>query len=313
VVGDSITEARQVPMEETFTARLERGLAACPDYAGRRVEVLNFGVPGYGTAQELLLLERVWAFEPDLVLLVFFARNDLFNNVRRLNTSSPGDPPYFTLEGGELTLDNSFLAQPEFDPFRLRIKAAFDAIAPKSRVLLLLYQWRVTRNRRRGREAPAQRSREAGPDVPEDYWTFWFYQPPQHPAMLEAWAVTEALLKRFADEVSSHRAELAVATAPAGEQVSPDAGVRERLAREHGVEDFDYADRRVAEIARRAGAQAFVLAPEMRDFAESGQVYLNGFENTAMGEGHYNAAGHKVVARLLGEALCPGLAGAPGQ
>src|SRR6516165_10189675 len=48
VLGDSFTEAMQVPYEETFCAVIERALAPCP-LRGRRGQVLDFGVSGYGT------------------------------------------------------------------------------------------------------------------------------------------------------------------------------------------------------------------------------------------------------------------------
>ncbi len=62
VLGDSFTEAVQVAEDKTFSAVLERELGHCPGLANVRAEVLNFGVAGYGTAQELLTLrEKVWA------------------------------------------------------------------------------------------------------------------------------------------------------------------------------------------------------------------------------------------------------------
>src|SRR5438105_14538591 len=51
IIGDSFAEALQVPLEETFWHLLEGELAACPALAGRQIEVLNFGVSSYGTAQ----------------------------------------------------------------------------------------------------------------------------------------------------------------------------------------------------------------------------------------------------------------------
>jgi len=67
VLGDSFTEALQVAAEETFWAVLERALQSCPAYAGRAVEVINFGVGGYGTAQELLTWrEQASRYAPDL-------------------------------------------------------------------------------------------------------------------------------------------------------------------------------------------------------------------------------------------------------
>src|SRR6267154_1898539 len=61
VLGDSFTEAMHVPMEQTFCSVLERKLQECNAFPGKKVEVINFGVSGYGTGQELLTLQqRVW-------------------------------------------------------------------------------------------------------------------------------------------------------------------------------------------------------------------------------------------------------------
>jgi len=65
VLGDSETFCEGLPEERSFTGALERHLS----HLGR-VEVLNFGVPGYDTAQELRLLERkVSAYEPSVLVL----------------------------------------------------------------------------------------------------------------------------------------------------------------------------------------------------------------------------------------------------
>lgn len=66
VMGDSIAAAIALPHEERFATRIERRLTE----SGRAVEVLNFGVDGYDTLQEAVLLETVAArFGPDLVLV----------------------------------------------------------------------------------------------------------------------------------------------------------------------------------------------------------------------------------------------------
>jgi len=77
-LGDSFTAGYEVEQQETFASVLERGLAS----RGYRVEVLNAGVSGFSTAEELLYLEReLWRYQPDVVVLSFFA-NDLADNVR---------------------------------------------------------------------------------------------------------------------------------------------------------------------------------------------------------------------------------------
>src|SRR6266852_1417876 len=58
VLGDSFAEAMHVPMEQTFWSLIERKLEECHAYRGKHVEVMNFGVSGYGTAQELMTLRQ---------------------------------------------------------------------------------------------------------------------------------------------------------------------------------------------------------------------------------------------------------------
>ena len=66
VIGDSYAEALQVDLDKTFWSVLERKLAERWPAIGQRVEVLNFGVSGYGTAQELEMLRHyVWDYQPD--------------------------------------------------------------------------------------------------------------------------------------------------------------------------------------------------------------------------------------------------------
>jgi len=72
VLGDAYAEAMQVPMESTYWAQLPGLLGSCGFQQGKRIEVLNFGVRDYGTAQIYLTLERTAIrYAPDLVLLQF--------------------------------------------------------------------------------------------------------------------------------------------------------------------------------------------------------------------------------------------------
>jgi lysophospholipase L1-like esterase len=73
-IGDSISFGMGVPRDQVFLKRAEQELAG---RGGRRVEVINFGVPGYNTAMEDAEIEEVAAgWDPDLVVLQFCA-NDL--------------------------------------------------------------------------------------------------------------------------------------------------------------------------------------------------------------------------------------------
>jgi len=58
VIGDSSAEALQVPVEERFWKITENDLQTCAASTGKKIEVINFGVSGYGTAQELITLRQ---------------------------------------------------------------------------------------------------------------------------------------------------------------------------------------------------------------------------------------------------------------
>src|SRR3989344_2278016 len=73
VVGDSFIEGLQVPLEVTSTKILQRMLID----ANEKVQVINFGVSGFGLDQKYLYIKnRVLKYHPDIVVL-FLASNDL--------------------------------------------------------------------------------------------------------------------------------------------------------------------------------------------------------------------------------------------
>ena len=77
VLGDSIAFGYWVSDEQGFARQLETLLERRAGPAGGRVEVLNFGVPGYNLEQEIEALRaKALAFSPDLVV-VLFCLNDL--------------------------------------------------------------------------------------------------------------------------------------------------------------------------------------------------------------------------------------------
>lgn len=111
--SDRAFAAGQVPLEATFWAHLERELNACRPFGQKRVEVINFGVSGYGTAQQLLTLRhRAGDYSPDMVLLASFPGNDVRNNSRALEPEKLR--PFFVIRDGQLVLDDSFLVDPAY-------------------------------------------------------------------------------------------------------------------------------------------------------------------------------------------------------
>jgi len=103
LVGDSHTFGWTVSNEHVWGAVLER--EHLPGW-----EVLNFGVPGYGTDQALLAYETLGArYEPDIVVLGFFVR-DFFRNLR--NFHSYLKPRFELGADGRLRLEPGTLVPP---------------------------------------------------------------------------------------------------------------------------------------------------------------------------------------------------------
>jgi hypothetical protein len=113
-IGDSFTEALQVqPQTHDYCSVVEHTLPVCLALHGRKVEVLNFGVYGFGTAQELnMLRRRVLQWAPDMVVLQFYL-NDLDDNTRATDVAGSWGPrPYFALQNGDLVEDDMFRSSP---------------------------------------------------------------------------------------------------------------------------------------------------------------------------------------------------------
>ncbi len=73
-IGDSYTFGVRVNFEDIYLTRLERMLNE--RYPSRHYEVINMGVPGYGTMEELRLLRKKGLlYQPDLVI-VGYVLND---------------------------------------------------------------------------------------------------------------------------------------------------------------------------------------------------------------------------------------------
>jgi hypothetical protein len=295
VLGDSMTEALQVPRRDTFVEVAERELAACPDLppGTRSVEVLNFGVSGYGTAQELLTLRHAaLAWQPDVVVLAFYAGNDVRNNERRLEGGNRR--PYYLLDdAGELHLDDSFRQRLGF---RLRsAPGAGLAYSLARHVRLLQLAAAIWSRLRQGPSGPPPGELHPGDDDA-------VYVPPAGPddPWESAWRVSEALVRRTAAESRAAGARFLLLSLSTGAQVHPDPALRRRFAAELGVDDLLYPEERLAALARRDGVPYLALAPRLRSRAEHAGTPLHG----AHGFGHWDAAGHHAAGRLLAERLC---------
>ena len=295
VLGDSYSEARQVEAEQAFWALLAGLLERCGFAPGKRIEILNFGVSGYGTAQEYLTLKtNAIRYRPDLVLLQFTNGNDVTNNHYALEAKKTR--PFYRLNpDGSLWRDDSFTSSAHFAVHSSRRNELLRRAADYSRVLQLV---RSVQSGMLFRQAHAD-----GAGVEQGLEAV-VLAAPREPNWEEAWTITERLIAKAADTAKRGGAQFLVVTVPYAIQVHPDAAVRKALEAKLGVADLFYPDNRVAGFAKRHGIQAVPLALEMQGLAEERKAYFHGFDNIGMGRGHWNAEGHRTAAELIARHLC---------
>lgn len=302
LLGDSYTEAMQVPMEQTYGARLEQELSGCPALAGRHVEVVNFGVSGYSTAQELLVLgHKVPPYHPDLVLLAFFTENDIRGNSQELDHHDMS--PYFVMRDGRLVLEDSFRRSTEFRLHQLPfLSEAFEV----SRVLQVFREAKYKLKAYLKKIALRQLMKDrGGPDIDLDSLV---YLDPTDPAWEHAWKITEELIVLMKRESEEGDSRFLLVSLSNPDQVHPDLQHREAVARQLGVPDLFYPDRRLQTLAKREGIELLTLAEPLAVFAEQQGIFLHGFQNTQMGQGHWNASAHQFAGHLMSERICAMLA-----
>jgi hypothetical protein len=297
VLGDSMIEALQVDFEKTFTALLEQQLNACRAFGNKKVEVLNFGVSSYGTAQELLLYRHIGSkYSPDLVLVAFFAGNDVRNNSRSLEPDSVR--PFFTMEGDKLAEDRSFAESAEFRRRTNLLRTVLERLRV-SRTLQAAYYIKD------GLEArgAASRAHATGPGG-EAGIDDAVYSDPRTSEWRDAWALTERLFAQLRDEVQASGAKPVILSLSSGMQVHPDPNVRADFFRERGITDIFYPNRRIEKVASDLGVQSILLGPSFQEAAERDKAFFHGFPNTRMGTGHWNEAGNRMAATVVARELC---------
>jgi hypothetical protein len=296
ILGDSFAEGVSVRLDQTFWKVMELDLSLCTALGKRKVEVINFGVEGYGTAQELIMLRRfAWAYSPNLVVLLFTPGNDFRDNSRVLDPMKMR--PFFVLMNGNLVPDNSFRNSPRFRFSSSWFWRTFSRIADYSRTAQLAFYLPTIIHRERQERIKEQYADGLGLDLVA-------FRPPSDAAWKNAWAVTERLLETIHWETKAHGAAFLVVTDTNPAQVDPDPAVAQALADRVGVPDLLYSERRIASLGAKDGFAVLNLAQPFAAYAQQRHLYLHGFKNTKMGGGHWNVEGHRLAGELVAHKVC---------
>ncbi len=87
LLGDSFTVSEYLPSEDKFESLLERDLS---QQTGKQVEILNFGISGGETWDQLQIFHlKAVKYQPDLTLLSLYWDNDIEDNIEQLRAGNP--------------------------------------------------------------------------------------------------------------------------------------------------------------------------------------------------------------------------------
>jgi lysophospholipase L1-like esterase len=279
VLGDSMTEAVQVDLEQTFTYRLEEMLRG----AGRQVEVLNFGMNGYSTTQELLLLKEVEQYDPDLVILAVFLDNDVAGCHPRLSGSVSS--PYAAVGNEGLQFD--------FSPAEQSYRHYHREPVHSVRKLSGLYRFlRAAPWKRVGAGSGSGHSQ----GIPLRYR---FYQESSPADWDESWVRFEGVLREFLKSMNDRNKPWVLVSVPAGQIVNE--SVWESILQRHPAmrqESWNTQgpEERLAAFAKCHEIPYVQALPAFRQATDRGPLFFGQV-------GHFTPEGHAVMAEVLNEFL----------
>lgn len=304
ILGDSFAEAIQVNTEDTFWSFIEHKLRNCPSINNQIVEVINFGIGDYGTAQELMTLRyRVKDYSPDMVILAIFTGNDIINNSKVL---SPDDrfSPFLIERDGQFFMDLS-LKETKTYQWRssLTRKVIFDIIN-NSHLLQVINKARISfKNRRNFLEKETQNNINFDIIKHLDF-TPQLYLKNEDKNWEKAWDITEELIKMIRQESETIKAKFLAVTLSNPAQVYPDKSLRDEYFKQGRVMDQFSPEKRIKALGEKEKFDVLNLAPEFQFYADRNNQFLHGFENTVLGSGHWNQLGHKLAGELITKKVC---------
>ena len=264
VLGDSFVEGKQVPLQDTFAKQLERALDQ--RFPSRRWEVINGGVSGYGTADEIKFFESLGrSLDPDLVILAFCIGNDVQDNVAssyfRWASGHLEEQPVRPLGRGEIWLARlSEFAASHSHLYQFVRDRYYQTVAPEPL-----------------EEAPVATIQSLRPANDDD------------------WRLTEALLDRLLELLREQGAGFLLVAVPQRLQVFDDEWMA-ATGRPPGDPSRNEPQRRLGAYASHRLLPYVDLLGDLHDGSVTDRAYFRI-------DGHWNARGHRIATGAILEAL----------
>ena len=304
-LGDSFAQTLQVDESQTAHQQLEDLLNQKLGGAERTFEVINAGVMGWSTGQELIYYrEQGRLYQPDLVLLLFFVGNDVNDNLPGHALTIDGFncfAPYFPLCAGELDTQPWYHI-PGIEPgwgscsiFRKWLTAGASLIQRNSQLFARMEPLLLSINERR------TYGQEYGLPFAA------LYLPEESDEVAYGWQVTESLLTQFNRETLAEGTDFAVVMVGPREVVWLSQLTTAQLqsfyesAPAFIEAEIDRPNQRLAGFLESQGIPTLDLQQPMIDYlAETGvQLYLPI-------DRHWTVEGNRLAAELVFQWLVEG-------
>lgn len=303
VLGDSFMEAYQVPLEKSFCRILEKKLNLALGL-DNKVEVINMGTGGYGTAQEYLyFIQEGIKYQPDLVILAFLPGNDTRNNSRVLETQLFGSAnhhkvaarPFFSLltTNGELKLQmpDEVIAKEAMESLYRRTFQR--QLNKKFLEKMLIYKLIINRIK----SLNIVRSHSYDLDA---LWGVYFSDYPS--SWQEAWKITKKIILKLKEECNEIEANFMIFSITSNLELNKQ--YREEIfdirpALKEKKMDFEKPIRILNKFAQENNINYLPLLPYFRQYRKDTGGSLHYFRDDA----HWNTKGHKLAGEVVSSYL----------
>jgi len=298
IIGDSFAEGITVNFDMLFSEVMKRRLNMAGE---QRFEVINLGVAGYSTDQQLLLYRTEGKrYHPDLTILMVYDNDIWFNAQMYYTMAGRGSKPLFQLVNGELNLTTTPVPRESVEEAsanrdsssRLgRIKSALNEYSH-------VYRWVRTRVRNTASLQSLFVSlgimdANSRTSIPLQYG---IYKRAYSPETQYAWTMTKALIAELKKEVESADSKFVVFHAPFNATIRTEYWTR--FKQNYGVTDIEWSASRVNEelesVLEQLDIEFLNPVESLRRSAVRERVH---FER----DPHWNENGNRVVGELMAE------------